>query len=158
MSDLLYLTATSFHQKTGHWPFIQMDNNAIQAGIDISSLNTNHKPDGPFTAIPKGQLILVPTYSPDCNRAIEHQFGSGKGRLHCNLYKAPTLVNTGQELQAAVLQAFVKEMTPDSVAADVSSLPLLWKILSTPEGVRMCEDGSVSYVGTGGGWPPHRYR
>lgn len=62
------------------------------------------------------------------------------------------------QLQIAVHQALKNEIPPNSVAADVSSLPLLWKIISTPEGLRMCEDGDVSYVGTGGGWPPQRYR
>lgn len=158
MSDLLYKTATRFHDKTGSWPYIQMDNNAIQAEIDISCLHTNHYQDGPYTAIPADHLIRVPTYSPDCNRAVEHQFANGKGRLCCGLYHAKAVINSGQELQKALLDAFVKRMTSGSVAADVATLPLLWKILSTNEGVRVCEDGGETYVGTGGGWPASPYR
>jgi len=67
-------------------------------------------------------------------------------------------VKSGQELQQAVHAAFVKQMTSNSVAADVATLPLLWKILSTPEGLRVCEDGGDSYVGTGGGWTASRHR
>lgn len=52
MSDLLYKTAMKFHSKTGSWPYIMMDNNAIQAEIDISCLSTNHCQDGPFRDIP----------------------------------------------------------------------------------------------------------
>ena len=67
-------------------------------------------------------------------------------------------MKSGQELQQAVHAAFVKQMTSNSVAADVATLPLLWKILSTPEGLRVCEDGGDSYVGTGGGWTGSRHR
>ena len=47
---------------------------------------------------------------------------------------------------------------PGSVKADTKGLPLLWRVLSTPEGT-VFEDprGRDGRVGTGGGYPPARY-
>lgn len=156
MKDLLYITATKFQKKTGHWPYIMMDNNRIQRNIDISNLETNHQ-EGVYTHIPGDRLVFVPTHSPDCNRGVEHQFAWGKGHLHNQLYLTIKQKTTSKELQQTIRHVFT-HLKPGAVVADVETLPWLWLAISTDEGVPFYDQQYGAGIGSGGDWTSARGR
>lgn len=113
------------------------DNNKIQAGADISTLE---HPDGehpPISIHVEEQRLKLPTYSPDLNRPIEHLFGCVKTKIRQTLYEHYPKYKSGRDLQTLVWDQFHKwcKKHLQSVANDVSGLPMLWQVLSTPFGI-----------------------
>lgn len=156
MKDLLYITATKFQKKTGHWPYIMMGNNRIQRNIDISSLDTLHD-EGVFTQIPEDRLVFVATHSPDCNRGVEHQLAWGKGEVHNQLYVNIKQVTTNTDLQKIIRRVFT-HLKAGAVVADVATLPWLWHAISTDEGVPFYTPQYGAGIGSGGDWTSARGR
>ena len=157
MTDLLYLTCREFHRRTGHYPYLNYDNNKIQQSIGLDPqhpdqyrLSSEHGED---IVMPKDHRLPQPPHSPDCNRPVEHQFGSGKTRLRNDLYLKGVRITTGAQLQTRVHEEFSKYMPEFSVRKDVEHLPLLWEVISTTRGeaVYVDDEGKV-HVGSGGDW------
>lgn len=159
MTDLLALTCKKFHDKTGSWPYLNYDNNKIQKNIgidpddpDVYRLSSNHGDD---IVMPRDRKLPQPTHSPDCNRPVEHAFGSGKTRVRNNLYMDNKRVTSGAQLRPCVKKQFTSGGMPAlAVREDVLQLPLLYEIISTPAGVVWEDEEGKVHVGTGGDWGP----
>lgn len=158
MTDLLYLTCRRFHDKTGNWPYLNYDNNKIQVNIgtdpDDPDLFRLKSPHGDDIVMPKDRKLKQPKHSPDCNRPVEHAFGSGKTRVRNNLYMDKQRVTSGSQLRPVVHKQFTDEMPPMAVKLDVEGLPLLWEILKTEKGVHWEDEEGKLHVGSGGDWGP----
>lgn len=100
--------------------------------------------------------VDLPTYSPDMNRVIEHVFGEVKQRVRVAIYRGEHDFSKGSELQKVVWDTF-HSLQPDAVSNDAKGLPLLWRVLSTPEGTAFEYPPGHRHVGTGGAYPPTRY-
>lgn len=153
IQDNLWLICQAFKKETGYLPVLVFDNAAIQAVVDTNNLSYGDTPLVKISPI-KSRL---PTYSSDMNRPIEHVFGVVKPRVHNIIYKAARDYSDAAKLQTAVVEAFAS-LKPGSVASDIEGLPLLWKIISTPAGQTFVDDEGHTHTGTGGDYPPKRYR
>lgn len=45
MEALLHIVCTKFQKKTGHWPYLSIDNASIQAHIDVTCLKREGQPN-----------------------------------------------------------------------------------------------------------------
>jgi hypothetical protein len=156
--DNLWLIVHDFKQKTQQWPVLSFDNVAIQKAVNVSCLQYAQGEEGKEVITLDKDLnkVDLPTYSPDMNRAIEHVFGNVKPRVRGDIYSAEHDFSKPAELQRMVLKIF-KDLPKGSVKADTKGLPLLWRVLSTPEGTVFEDPPGHRHVGTGGGYPPARY-
>ena len=160
MQDLLYLTVKRFHAKTGHYPYLNYDNNKIQTKIGHNPADPTRyrlcSHHGPDITMPMDHNLPQPTHSPDCNRPVEHAFGSGKARVRNCLYLEKQRITQGRPLQTVLRGQFTTDMPALAVREDILQLPVLWDIISTQKGV-YCQSADYSgkvYVGSGGGWGP----
>lgn len=156
--DLTWLTVKKFHAKTGHYPYLNYDNNKIQVNIGLHPdepekyrLSSNHGED---IVMPRNRKLPQPTHSPDCNRPVEHPFGYGKTKIRNTLYLKKPTVTEPDQLRPVVHKQFTSGMPPLAVQSDIEGIPLLWKILSTPAGVSFCDDDGELHYGSGGNWGP----
>lgn len=145
-------------RKTDQLPVLSYDNVKIQTLVNVSHLQYAQGEEGRGVISLDKHLnkVDLPTYSPDMNRAIEHVFGIVKPRVRGAIYSAERDFSKGGELQKVVWDIF-HELPQGSVQADTRGLPLLWRVLSTPEGVVFEDPPGHRHVGTGGGYPPARY-
>jgi hypothetical protein len=151
MEDLLHCVCTAFHKKTGHWPYLSFDNASIQAKIDVTCIRRDyHDP----VQLPADHNLHIPNYSPDINRAVEHQFGGGKPRVRNACYMLDHVVTTAKELRKIACMEFTKNVPPGSMKRNVEGLPLLWEQISTPLGISWQDAKGHIYQGTGGNWGP----
>ena len=152
MEALLHIVCTKFQKKTGHWPYLSIDNASIQAHIDVTCLKREGQPN---ISMPAHHNLNIPKYSPDINRSIEHQFGGGKPRVRNECYSLNHQVITGAELRKIVRRQFTTGLPQHSVAKDVAGLTLLWQIISSPAGQEWTDPESGRLcVGSGGNWGP----
>jgi hypothetical protein len=137
---------------------LSYDNVKIQRAVNISNLQYAQGQEGKEAISLDKDLnkVDLPTYSPDMNRAIEHVFGIVKPRVRGAIYNAQHDFSKPAELQRVVLSIF-NDLPQGSVKADTKGLPLLWHVLSTPEGAVFEDPPGHQHVGTGGGYPPARY-
>lgn len=156
--DNLWLIVRSFRQKTDRWPVLSYDNVKIQKAVNVSHIEYAQGQEGKEVIRLDKDLhkVDLPTYSPDMNRAIEHVFGVVKERVRVAIYRAQHDFTKGAEPQRVVLDTF-NSLGKGQVKNDTKSLPLLWRVLSTPEGTVFEYPPQHKHVGTGGGYPPSRY-
>lgn len=160
MQDLLYLTVREFHSKTGHYPYLNYDNNRIQQKIGRDPTDPTiyrlRRERCDNIIMPVDHKLPQPTHSPDCNRPVEHAFGSGKARVRNCLYLEKERITRGRALQTVVRKQFTVEMPDGAVQEDIFQLPILWDIISTQKNV-YCQSADLSgmvHVGSGGDWGP----
>lgn len=156
--DNLWLIVDKFKRVTGLTPLLSYDNVAIQQAVNVSKIvYAQGEGDRVVYSLDKNtDKVDLPTYSPDMNRAIEHVFGEVKPRVRVQIYKGVRDFSKGIELQKVVWDEFHK-LKKGAVAADVKGLPLLWRVLSTPQGTEFEYPPGHKHVGTGGGYAPARY-
>lgn len=153
--DNLWHICHTFKQKTGEYPILCYDNVKIQRIADITLLQNEH--GGDILLDKDKNKVKLPTYSPDCNRPIEHTFAIVKTMVRNKLYKYYHKYNTGRSLQTLVQECFDK-LPKGAVAKDVNDLPLLWEVISTPTGIIFLDANDHAHVGSGGDWPKADYR
>lgn len=156
--DNLWHIVDKFKKATKLTPLLSYDNVRIQEAVDISLIKyAQGEEDKEVYRLNKTtDKVDLPTYSPDMNRAIEHVFGEVKPRVRVQLYRGVKDFTKGIELQRVVWAEF-KHLKKGAVAADVKGLPLLWRVLSTPEGTAFEYPPGHKHVGTGGAYAPARY-
>lgn len=100
----------------------------------------------------KEQRVALGVRAPDMHKVIEHVFGYCKPKLHAELYKLDYQAD-GRKCQQLTKQVFYNNVTANKVKADAAKLPLIYQIISTPEGQPFVyqPDGKM-YQGSGGNW------
>ena len=107
--------------------------------------------------ISKQHRVPLGVRAPDMHKPIEHVFAFLKRRLHAELYRCSYKLSP-IEAQSKLKQIFYEQVKASSVAADVSSLPDVYKLVSTPCNMAVhLSDGSWK-CGTDGNWAPRAYR
>lgn len=157
----MYHIVKAWRKKTSDPFWLSYDNAKIQATADISVLYHPHHPGKKKHAIildPDTCRLEIPPYSHDINRPIEHIFGTMKHKIREALYFEYKKYNTGRKLQTLVWDMFHKHLPNKHVQRDVDGLPYLWRVLSTPYGIRFMDDDGREAIGTGGNWPTYEYR
>jgi transposase len=156
--DNLWYIVDVFYRKTGAYPLLCYDNASIQKAINVTRIQYAQGLEGKQVYNLSEQLDLVdlPTYSPDMNRVIEHTFAVAKQRVREMIYRGERDYSKGLELQKSVWKVF-HSLDPGSIGNDTKGLPLLWRVLSTPEGTSFQYPPWHQHVGTGGGYAPAKY-
>lgn len=156
--DNLWLIVNHFKHSTSEWPVLSYDNVKHQRALDVSRLEYAGGQEGKevFQLDKHLHKVDLPTYSPDMNRVIEHVFGEVKQRVRVAIYRGERDFSKGSVLQKVVWDTF-HSLQPDAVSSDAKGLPLLWRVLSTPEGSTFEQPPGHRHVGTGGAYPPARY-
>jgi hypothetical protein len=156
--DNLWYIVDIFYRKTGAYPLLCYDNASIQKAINVTHIQYAQGLEGKQVYNLSEQLDLVdlPTYSPDMNRVIEHTFAVAKQRVREMIYRGERDYSKGLELQKSVWKVF-HSLDPGSIGNDTKGLPLLWRVLSTPEGTSFQYPPWHQHVGTGGGYAPAKY-
>jgi hypothetical protein len=125
-------------------PYLQYDNNKIQASADLSSIGLS-----PACRVP------LSAYSPDLNRAIEHSFGwlkdEVRGWLYSWLQQHPNSVPS-TKLLADTTHAIFMQRKQEWIEKDVLGLPQLWQVIDRDEGHRFRGSNGKWLTGSGGGW------
>jgi hypothetical protein len=113
--------------------------------------------DWHVVGIDKRDRVPLGVRAPDMHKPIEHVFALLKRLLHAELYRCSYDI-TSREAQQKLKDIFYSKVKPEHVAADVASLPTVYKLVSTPcnRAVHL-PDGSWK-CGTGGNWVPRAYR
>lgn len=107
--------------------------------------------------IPRVQRVPLGVRAPDKHKPIEHVFAFLKRQLHAELYRC-SYTMTPSQAQQKQRDIFYGQVTPASVAADVATLPCVYKLVSTPcNQAVFLPDGNWK-CGTGGDWVPRAYR
>lgn len=106
--------------------------------------------------IPPKHRLPLPRYSPDMHRVIEHAMASVKGRLH-ELAMAHAHNLTPLMLQD-LLRGVFAELDPASIAKDVNSLPLAWKVVRGSRGRSVRDARGKIWACTQGNWLPSKLR
>jgi hypothetical protein len=156
--DNLWGIIHTYQRKTGWLPVLSYDNVKIQEIADISEVAYAQGEEGRevFRLNPALNKVDLPTYSPDMNRVIEHTFGIVKPLVRVSIYRRERDYSKGLQLQTAVVEAF-HTLKHGAIRNDTKGLPLLWRVLSTPEGTTFEQPPGHTHVGTGGGYAPARY-
>lgn len=104
------------------------------------------------------QRVALGVRAPDMHRVIEHVFGYCKPKLHAELYRLDYQAD-GKKCQELTKEVFYNNVTANKVQADVAKLPLVYKIISTPEGQSFVyQPNGKMYQGSGGNWVKRAYR
>lgn len=159
--DNLFHIVKAWRAKTTDPFWLSYDNAKIQATANITTLYHPHYPGDEEEAIqldPDTCRLKIPPYSHDINRPIEHIFGTMKHRIREALYFEYKKYSTPKALQTMVWDLFHSHIPKKHVVRDVEGLPMLWRVLSTPYGIRFMDDDSHEAVGSGGNWPTYQYR
>jgi transposase len=156
--DNLWGIIHTYQRKTGWLPVLSYDNVKIQEIVDISEVAYAQGEEGRevFRLNPALNKVDLPTYSPDMNRVIEHTFGIVKPLVRVSIYRRERDYSKGLQLQTAVVEAF-HTLKHGAIRNDTKGLPLLWRVLSTPEGTTFEQPPGHTHVGTGGSYAPARY-
>ena len=105
----------------------------------------------------KQQRVQLGVRAPDMHKAIEHVFGYIKPRLHARLYQADYQA-TAVQCQNLAKQVFMETALANRIGRDVATLPLTYRVISTPKGQWFKDGKGKVHYGTGGDWPPATYR
>lgn len=156
--DNLWYIVDIFNRKTGAYPVLCYDNASIQKAVNVTHIQYAQGEEGKVAYNLSEQLnrVDLPTYSPDMNRVIEHTFAIAKQRVREKMYRVERDYTKGLELQKSVWEVF-HSLSPGSIGNDTKGLPLLWRVLSTPEGTTFDWPPRHQHVGTGGGYAPAKY-
>lgn len=102
------------------------------------------------------QRLLLPAYSPDMHRVIEHQMGIMKGELH-KATLARDVLHTPETLQALVRATF-RKLDKAAISKDVQSLHLAWQVVAGAKGQTVTFPSGKEQPCTEGDWLPRRLR
>jgi len=102
------------------------------------------------------QRLPLPPYSPYLHKVPEHLIGRCKRDFMGALLVHPH-VRTASEMQD-LLRHVALNMPQQHIIDDVCTLKLTYKMVATPKGQEFAWGDGKTYVGTGGDWPPHRFR
>lgn len=121
-------------------PKYSWDNNRINKSARLSAMG-----------LQEGDVVPLPTYSPDFHQIIEHAIAQFKHAL-----LAAVMEHSGQPMTAAKAQQLAVEVfeqfDAQSIAENEVSLVCCWQQVATPLGEQVkCYDG-VWRNGTGGDW------
>lgn len=137
---------------------------AEQAGIsnpifvaDNASVHTAMGPKSPNPRL-RFPRWAIPAKSPDMNKPAEHAIAQTKAAFYRKLYESSHRKLTGKLAQELMQAAFKESNKRSSVAADVQTCALTLEVIATPEGQQFVDSLGHYHVGTGGNWPPKRYR
>jgi hypothetical protein len=103
----------------------------------------------------KDQRQVLPTFSPDMHKAIEHTIFRLKVAFWDAVVQHPAH-KTPEQFQQLLRDVFA-DMPREHIRADVVTLPLTYEMIARKEG-EVFTHNNGQYTGVGGGWPPHRYR
>lgn len=159
--DNLYHIVKAWQAKTTDRFYLCYDNAKIQSSADIKILYHPHYPGDRSQAMrldPDQCRIVIPPYSHDCNKPIEHVFATMKHRIREQLYFEHKKYTTSASVQTMVWDQFHNNFPKQQVAKDVESLEYTWEVLSHPFGVRFEHRSGGLGTGTGGNWPNAKYR
>lgn len=137
--------ATQQQAQAGNSPLFMYDNAAI------------HAPGHPsHVGVTPSSVVLIPTYSPDFNKVIEHIFHRLKVLLRQKIYEHQGFINS-ELVQQWVQELFFGEVTAQQIKADADSLKQTFLEISKDRGIYVRPDGT-EYKGTGGDYAtgPHR--
>lgn len=130
---------------------LSMDNIKIQANANAKGLYKRHR-------------VVLPPYSPDMHKVVEHCIGNLKRAVHQRLYKQDYRV-TSQQVQQILREEFYckdeqgqeipekKEAFIKSIRADSDDLINTYRANSMEEGEEFVDDKGKVHRGTGGNWP-----
>lgn len=128
-------------------PLFSYDNNRIQAYANMESMGIS----------PEERLVLPP-WSPDMHKVIEHTFAQLKAHLQADMLTYNPARLTAHMAHQKVLFGFMNGISKEGIRKDVESMPATWHIISSPAGVlRQGPDGRY-YMGTGGEWADTGHR
>lgn len=102
------------------------------------------------------QRLLLPAYSPDMHRVIEHQMGVMKGELQ-KATLARDVLHTPETLQALVRDTFSR-LDRAAIAKDVASLHLAWEVVAGAKGQSVVLPSGRVQPCTAGDWLPRHMR
>jgi hypothetical protein len=92
------------------------------------------------------------------HKVIEHVFAILKGQVQAEMLRNNPASLKSAAAHRIVYSYFRGGISKRSIQADVSSLPVTWHIISTPEGVLAKGPDGKMYRGTGGNWADTRHR
>ena len=104
----------------------------------------------------KEQRLLLPAYSPDMHRVIEHQMGVMKAELH-KATLARDVLHTPETLQALVRATFSR-LDKAAIAKDVQSLHLAWQVVAGGKKQSVTLPSGRVQPCTKGDWLPRHMR
>lgn len=147
MKQVVIKVKEKLRAKGAHWqPLWSWDHVSLHEGIDWHRVG--------LTA---NQRVPLGVRAPDMHKPIEHVFAFLKRALHYELYKGSYQL-TPTVAQQKLRQIFYNELKAKSVAADVASLPYVYKLVSTPCNQAVCLPDGTWECGTGGNWAPKAHR
>lgn len=111
-------------------------------------------------AFPDGlppRMPLAPRM-PDGHKVVEHVFPNLKSSFFKKLIDVGAANIDSKKAQDLLVEVFESKVTADSISHDTQTLPLTMKMIAKDKG-KVFEFGNGQYyTGTGGGWPPKRFR
>lgn len=124
-------------------PWFSFDHNFAQDYADLRFTpgvlppGCEYVPGYDFTKV----RVPLPKYSPDCHRVIEHIFGQLSFKLHREMYRRGSQLNSTEAIAKYVVQQFYS-LSANSMQKDADGLPALY-------------DWIIEHQGA---WPPRRMR
>lgn len=95
---------------------------------------------------------------PDGHKVVEHVFPNLKSSFFKKLIDVGAANIDSKKAQDLLVEVFESKVTADSISHDTQTLPLTMKMIAKDKG-KVFEFGNGQYdTGTGGGWPPKRFR
>jgi hypothetical protein len=129
-------------------PRYVFDNAKPHAGVSRQSKNKHLR----------YRVLRIPPGSPDINKPAEHAIANTKAQFWRLLYSQPTGTVTARRAQELLVQAFESAVSTRSVKADIASWPTTLQVIGTAEGETFVGPDGRCHEGSGGDWPPKRYR
>ena len=139
--QLLHLT------NYGKWPKFSWDNNRTQGFANLANMGL------------KGvDQVPLATYSPDMHKVIEHVFGRLKPMVQKELLSEGLPALDTVAAQQLVKRLFLNNITTESIANDVASLPKAYFVIKLEKGVTAVGPDGHLHEGVEGDYPPRVYR
>ena len=118
------------------------DNNPTNKAARISGMG-----------LKKGDVLPLPTYSPDLHQIVEHAIAQFKTELLKAVMKHDGQAMTTTRAQELAVEVFSR-LDKDAIHKNGQRLVCCWDVVKTAKGeVVKCKD-EIDRVGTGGDWAP----
>lgn len=103
-------------------------------------------------------VLRIPPGSPDINKPAEHAIANTKAQFWRLVYNQPAATVTARRAQDLLVRAFEMAVSTCSVKADIDSWPTTLQVIATAKGKKFVGPDRLHHEGSGGDWPPKRYR
>lgn len=141
------------------WPDVkrQLAEKGYAAKLSYDNAQQQRTADLARMGVQPGEKVDLPPYSPDMHKVIEHTFHRLKKAVYNYLYTLGREA-TSEDVQEAVRICFMLEAEAETIKKDSDSLIDTYRCIAAGKDEEWEDRHGNRHLGSGGNWPPAKYR